>query len=227
MQAIILAAGKGTRMGSLTKDKPKHLFEVGGMPILKHTISVLPKGIKSVVVVIGYLGEKIRESLGDGLGEVKIEYVEQKELLGTAHAVWSARPLIRENKFMVLGGDDWYSLDDLARCAKEILAIGVTRINGCVPAAVMVKKEGCFDGLETEVVAGSVEVSYKATGVYVLDKEIFQYKPVRLKNGEVGLPQTLALLAKSRRVKVVEMPDWRQVNTPEDLEKLRKEIKVI
>lgn len=224
MQAIILAAGKGTRMGDLARDKPKHLFEVNGVPILKHTIMVLPKEIKSVVVVIGYLGEKIKEALGESLEGVKIEYVEQSELLGTAHAVWLVRPLIGEQKFMVLGGDDWFCADDLVRCVREKLAIGVMRTNGSIPAAVRMEVGGCFDGLETEASTVPDVVSFKATGVYVLDKKIFEYEPVKLKSGEMGLPQTIALMAKTRRVKVVEMPGWRQVNTPEDLGVLRKEV---
>ncbi|MFZ2202749.1 MAG: nucleotidyltransferase family protein [Microgenomates group bacterium] len=223
MQAIILAAGKGTRMRDLVNDKPKHLLEVGGMPILKHTISVLPKEVSSVVVVIGYLGEKIKEVLGDNFDGVEIKYVDQKELLGTAYAVWLARPLIKEKRFIVLGGDDWYGADDLERCVREELAIGVFRMKGPTPSAVRLKEDGYFDGLETEITGRQADQSYKATGVYVLDKEIFDYEPVKIGNGETGLPQTIALMARSRKVKAVEMPRWRQVNTPEDLEALRRE----
>jgi len=60
MQAIILAAGRGTRMGELTNDLPKPLLKISGRPILEYTLANLPREIDEVILVIGYHGHKIK-----------------------------------------------------------------------------------------------------------------------------------------------------------------------
>jgi len=67
MQAVILAAGEGTRMRPLTYTRPKVMLPIANKPILEHLISELSKaGVKDIVLVVGYKEEKIREYFGDG-----------------------------------------------------------------------------------------------------------------------------------------------------------------
>jgi bifunctional UDP-N-acetylglucosamine pyrophosphorylase/glucosamine-1-phosphate N-acetyltransferase len=81
MQAIILAAGKGTRMNDLTK--PKVMFELCGKPMIYHSIRNLnSSGIADITVVVGYLQQQVREYLGD-----VVKYAVQDQQLGTGHAV--------------------------------------------------------------------------------------------------------------------------------------------
>ncbi len=77
MQAVILAAGEGTRMRPLTYTRPKVMLPIANKPILEHLISELSKaGVKDIVLVVGYKEEKIREYFGDGSDfGVRIEYV--------------------------------------------------------------------------------------------------------------------------------------------------------
>jgi len=77
MQAIILAAGKGTRLRPLTHKIPKTLVSVAGKPILEHTLQALPPQIKEVVLVVGYKGDHIKRHLGDTHAGRKIIYVQQ------------------------------------------------------------------------------------------------------------------------------------------------------
>lgn len=86
--ALILAAGKGTRMKSKF---PKVLHKVGGVPMVEQVLrAVKAAGTQRQVVVVGFGGETVRDYLGD-----QAETVMQKEQLGTGHAVLQAEPLLQ------------------------------------------------------------------------------------------------------------------------------------
>ncbi len=96
-QAIVLAAGKGTRMKS---DLPKVLFEACGRPMIAYVIDALERaGIERIVVVIGYRGELVREALAD---RDNVIFAEQTEQLGTGHAVMMCRDALKDQTGPVL-----------------------------------------------------------------------------------------------------------------------------
>lgn len=113
MPAIILAGGLATRLRPLTETIPKALVEIHGQPFLWHQLQLLRRnGIRTVMLLVGYLGEKIKESFGDGseLG-VTLEYsFDGPSLLGTAGAIRQALPLLPE-RFFVLYGDSYLTCD--------------------------------------------------------------------------------------------------------------------
>jgi NDP-sugar pyrophosphorylase family protein len=113
MPAVILAGGLAMRLRPLTEPIPKALVEVAGRPFLWHQLQLLRKhGIRSVVLSVGYLGEKIQQTYGNGsdLG-VSLEYsFDGPELLGTAGAIRKALPLLPEH-FFVLYGDSYLTCD--------------------------------------------------------------------------------------------------------------------
>ncbi|WP_457591517.1 phosphocholine cytidylyltransferase family protein [Geoglobus sp.] len=76
MQAVILAAGMGSRLGNLTDKIPKALIDVGGKPLIAHSIEILrSSGIRKFVVVTGYRAYKIRSYLDEHYGDIEVEYV--------------------------------------------------------------------------------------------------------------------------------------------------------
>ena len=75
MQVVILAAGRGTRMGGLTERVPKSLLEVAGKTLLEHKFDILPDDVDEIIIVVGYLGDKIREWYGDGYHSKRIQYL--------------------------------------------------------------------------------------------------------------------------------------------------------
>jgi len=113
MQMVILAGGLATRLRPLTDAIPKSLVPINGKPFLHYQIERLKRhGITDIVLCIGYLGDRIKEFLGDGsrLG-VMVRYSEEKDqLLGTAGAIKKAEPLLRE-EFLVMNGDSYLMLD--------------------------------------------------------------------------------------------------------------------
>jgi len=108
LKAIILCAGKGTRLRPLTYTSAKHLIPIANKPVLFYGIEAIRDcGIKDVGIIIGETGEDIKEEIGNGVKwGVNISYIEQKEALGLAHAVVMARDFLGEDKFLMYLGDN-------------------------------------------------------------------------------------------------------------------------
>lgn len=106
LYGVILAAGRGQRLGKLGQIYPKPLLPVGNKPIMQHQLEdMIGVGIKEYIIVVGHLKDKIMDYFSDGSRwNVKITYVEQKEKLGIAHAVLQLEPMI-EVPFVLYLGD--------------------------------------------------------------------------------------------------------------------------
>src|SRR3989344_5644423 len=91
MQTVILAAGKGIRLRPVTLKVPKPLVLLNDRPILEHILNELPKKVDEVILVIGYLGDKVKKHFGNNFLGKKIKYVIQEEQLGTFHALKQAK----------------------------------------------------------------------------------------------------------------------------------------
>jgi len=216
-QAVILAAGKGTRMLPLTETRPKPMQEVSGKNLIEWKLAALPEAIRDVVIVVGYQGEQIREFFGDMWHGRSIRYVVQEKLNGTAGALWSARNLLH-GRFLVLMGDDLYAKEDIALMTEYSWAIGGQKIvRQEVGGEILSNPDGTFAGMNER--RHFIEQGFMNTGLYVLDEEIFSYDPVPIggSSTEFGLPHTLAVLAKKTPVAIVKATKWLQVTTPEDL----------
>jgi len=105
MKVVILAGGKGKRLGELTKTLPKPLMPVAGKPIIKHIMDNFSEfGITDFIVVVGYKKEDIMNYLGDGSRYgFNVRYIVQKEQLGTAHAISLVKNLVGPYFFVVYG----------------------------------------------------------------------------------------------------------------------------
>jgi MurNAc alpha-1-phosphate uridylyltransferase len=107
MRGMILAAGKGERMGSLTQKTPKPLLRAAGSYLIEHAIQSLSEaGIKEIVINVSYLKEQIIAALGNGARYgVKLFYSEEEERLETGGGIVKALPLLGDEPFVVLSGD--------------------------------------------------------------------------------------------------------------------------
>lgn len=110
MKGLILAAGRGERMGPLTADRPKPLLEVGGRPLIEHTVRrLVAAGVRELVVNHARFGEQIEAALGDGdrFG-AHIEYSSEGAApLGTGGGILRALPLVGSAPFVVVNADVW------------------------------------------------------------------------------------------------------------------------
>jgi UDP-N-acetylglucosamine diphosphorylase/glucosamine-1-phosphate N-acetyltransferase len=108
MKAVLLAAGKGKRLRPITATRPKPLIPIAGKPLLEHTIlSLKEAGINSILLIVGYKQEMIKEYFKDGVENfgVKIDYITQTEHLGTAHAAKNAMDFVGNDNFLLMYGD--------------------------------------------------------------------------------------------------------------------------
>ncbi|SMN02448.1 Glucose-1-phosphate thymidylyltransferase [uncultured Candidatus Thioglobus sp.] len=104
---MILAAGRGKRMKSLTKNTPKPLLKIKGKTLIEHSIEKLKKaGIVDIVINTSYLGEQIQAYLGDGSAfGVNIQYSTEASPLETAGGIIQALPLLGDKPFIVINSD--------------------------------------------------------------------------------------------------------------------------
>ncbi|MEE9583454.1 MAG: bifunctional sugar-1-phosphate nucleotidylyltransferase/acetyltransferase, partial [Dehalococcoidales bacterium] len=118
MQAVILAAGEGSRMRPLTYTRPKVMLPIANKPIMEHLLIELARaGIGEFVFVVGYHDEQVRSYFGDGgRWGVKIDYRTQRKPSGTADAIKQVEGLVNGN-FLVLNGDIIASREDIANLA--------------------------------------------------------------------------------------------------------------
>lgn len=217
MQAVILAAGRGKRMKGLTRATTKPMLKIKGKPLLEHKINALPKKVKEVVFVVGYHCEHILKHFKRYYNGKKIIYVFQHNLNGTGGALHQARCVLKD-RFLVMMGDDLYHKKDISDLLKNDLAI----------LGYEVDDPSLFGVIKTDSKGRMIDVIEKPknsrhklanTGMYILNKKFFDYDLVPIGNGEFGLPQTMAQMARDYEIKVEKARAWHPIGRPEDLKK--------
>jgi len=225
MQAVILAAGRGTRMGELTEEIPKPMLMVSGKTLIEHKLDALPGVIDEVIIIIGHKGDVVSNHFGDSYGNKKITYIIQDVLDGTAGALWRAKDILRGG-FIVMMGDDLYSAQDIATSAKALdwlLVVAKTEhmsAGGCVIVDALDRiisiEEGSHGGA-----AGRI-----STNLFRLDTRLFDYPmvPKSVGSNEYGLPQTVLASSKLSGVPffATMAHSWIQITSSEDLDKADK-----
>lgn len=225
MQAIILAAGKGTRLAPITDEIPKPLIPVCGEPIIMRLLQSLPEQIDEIIIVIGHKGEMIQQALGEVYAGKKIVYVTQGEMHGTYGALLSAKPHITTEHFLVLGADDIQDTEALTTMITKPLAFGVHH-------KILPQKEYLIVDIHDTIVRGMrrpTEIEFEkpqpmATGIYLLDSRVWNYPPAEYKDGEFGIPQTIRPMLLECDFTAIEMPHWIQINSHEDLAYAEREL---
>ncbi len=104
MDAVIIAAGRGTRMRPLTDTRPKPLLPIGDTTLLERIAQQAAPVVDRFVLVVGYRSDQIRDAIGEECAGRPLEYVEQPEQLGTAHAIGQVSDIVND-RFLVLNGD--------------------------------------------------------------------------------------------------------------------------
>jgi UDP-N-acetylglucosamine diphosphorylase/glucosamine-1-phosphate N-acetyltransferase len=216
MQAVILAAGEGTRMRPLTDATPKPMLPVGGRPLVAHTAdAAAAAGAEELIFVVGYRGEQVRSYFGDEHRGVPVSYALQEDRLGTAHAVRAARDALT-GPFAVLNGDDLYDRESLTALLSGGPAVGTYEADD--PSAY-----GVFD-LDGGEVTGVVEKPADPpsnrvnVGAYVFPAAARDWLEVpRSQRGEHELTDVLGRVIERRTVRTVPVDRWLGVGRPWEL----------
>jgi NDP-sugar pyrophosphorylase family protein len=225
MKAILLAAGKGERLGEVTRARPKPMVELRGKPILQHNVELcVQHGASDLYINLHHLPELIRGHLGDGARfGAKIHYAFEPELLGTAGAVQAFAKGWRE-PFLVLYGDNLISYDlgalvaaHRARGAELTMAVHEledVRQSGVAILGADDRITGFVEKPQSEPPSRWVNM-----GVYVLEPSLVAKIPAGFSDfGKQWIPQWVA---EGRRVYAWRAPERvGAVDTPELLKKL-------
>jgi N-acetylgalactosamine kinase len=231
VRAIVLAAGRGTRMGSLTASTPKPLLFINGKPLLACILEDLAAaGLREVVVVTGYLGEQIEQAFGDGsrLG-LSLVYRRQVRADGTAGALLLARDLVAGGPFLLSWGDILVDADFYGRLCRRFAEAPCDVLLAVNPvddpwrgAAVYVDGDWRVARIVEKPPQGTSTTGWNNAGLFIFSPLILQYA-ARLQpsaRGEYELPQAIARMVEDGRdVRAMPVGDlWSDVGTPEDLQ---------
>ncbi len=185
MKAMILAGGLSTRLYPLTKQVPKPLVPVAGEPNAVHLIRYLKSyGIDEIAINVHYLAEMIAETLGDGSAfGVRLEYLYEKVLLGSAGAVEQMKYFLSDAPFVVVGCDDLTDLplDRLLQFhaqKKAIATIGLVERDEVDQYGVVVTdSDGKITGFQEKPPKGTEKSKLVNTGIYAFTPDIFDRIP--------------------------------------------------
>ena len=221
---VLMAGGLGTRLRPLTETVPKPMLTVGGKPLLEQIIGVFAdQGFWRVSISVNYRAEMVRDHFGDGSAfGVEIDYIEEKQRMGTAGALslLSERP---SEPFIVMNGDLLVALQfaDLLAYHREKSALGtlvVREYEHQVPYGVVRSAEGLMTGIEEK----PIERYFVNGGIYVLSPEALDH----LTPGDpLDMPDLLLRLGEAGgNVGVFPLRDyWRDIGRIDDLEAARSE----
>lgn len=184
-QAVILCAGLGTRLRPLTDTMPKPMIPILGKPLLEWNIEQFKKhGVMEFFINLYYLPDVIRDYFGDGakLG-VKINYFQEKEILGTAGGVKDFASILGEAFFVIYG--DMLSLMDYGKMAEEFAkhpdAIGMQKMqrtdNYADADVAELAEDGSYAKIHSKPHTEKYPNAYRMKGVFILKKEILDYIP--------------------------------------------------
>ncbi|WP_137288217.1 UTP--glucose-1-phosphate uridylyltransferase AglF [Natronorubrum halophilum] len=235
MQAVVLSAGKGTRLRPLTEEKPKALVEVDGRPIIEDVFdNLLAAGADELIVVVGYLKEKVMDRYGDSYRGVPITYAHQREQLGLAHAMLQVESLI-DDDFMLMLGDNVFraNLEDVMNRQREDRADAAFLVE-----EVPYEEASRYGVLDTNEYGEIVEVVEKPddppsnlvmTGFYTFTPAIFHacHLVQPSDRGEYELSDAVDLLIQSgRTIDAIRMDGWRvDVGYPEDRDRAEERLR--
>lgn len=219
MKAVILVAGKGTRMAKYY-DGPKHLLPVAGRPVVERVLDALPAEVDEIVLVVGGPHEaKIREHFTSGQwGGKPIAFAVQKEQLGLAHAFKSAKELVTDGQWLGMIGDDLLGAGDLTKLLEHEAALLAARTDHPENFGVLVTDE---EGYLVRSVEKPKEFISDLiwTGHMMMNQQFFELDVPPSARGEYETPDVwMKMIEEGTKIKVVEADFWMPINDKHQLE---------
>ena len=231
--AVLLAAGRGTRMGQLTRDVPKPMIEVRGKPVLQHIVEGLRgAGVREFLIVVGYHANAICEHFGDGPRfNIDIKYATQAVQDGTGRVVDLARDFTENLPFVLSYGDilveprNYKRIVDLDDDVEAIVSVKRDE-DVSKGGAVFVNERMELVDLREKPKPGEPTSPWYNAGLYAFRPSIFEFtsKLQPSPRGEYELTDAIRDLARSgKKVQALELQgEWADVRDPEILEKLNR-----
>lgn len=247
MKAVILAAGKGTRMRELTQETPKPMLRVHGRPILEHIIQGLMSAkIREICIITGWRADVIQDYFGDGSKfGIRIVYAHQAVQDGTGSAPGYAKAFVGKDDFLLTYGDILVRPDTYLRmieryrslpCAgvitvtqgEDVTKGGINFFDAdfCLTRVVEKPSPAQLDALRAEGLLRAGQPVHYNAGIYIFRPEIYDFtaKLQKSPRGEYELTDAITMLIQSgRRLAGLEIEGrWVDVRDPEVLGQLER-----
>lgn len=233
-KAILLAAGRGTRLGALTDDRPKPMVPVAATPVLEHILRGLKSaGLTEFLFVVGYKREAIERYFGGGdRWGVSIEYFIQETANGTGAALLHGKPFAGDDPFLASYGDiltdpaHYHALIENYTTNDCAAVIGINHMDPSAGAAAF-HESGRLTGVREKPKPGEPTSEWNVAGVSIYSKvvwpELAALQPSA--RGEYEITDAItALIASGAEVRAEEMRGfWSDVGTPEALAEAERE----
>ncbi len=198
MKAVVMAAGKGTRMEPLTCTRPKPMLPVANRPFLTHVLDEF-LGIVSEAIIVIHPEDTKTPTLGAAYKAIALSYIVQEKQLGTGHALLCARDVITD-RFLLVNGDNLFSHDDITTiCSLEtgLLASYKTDLSAY---GALISKGKYLQEIREKSVSGP---GYSNAGLYILTPDIFSFTPSLSPRGEYELTDMLNAYGKKKPLTIV------------------------
>ncbi len=231
-KVLISAAGRGSRMLDLAKDKPKHLIKVNGKPFLYYLLNNLKKaGFEEIIMVVGYKKEFMDKFLEEYGKEFNVTLVNQFDALGedrygTACPLECTKNLLKNESFLAVYGDNLYSVEDLKRFNIDDDYCYIAGLPHDEPqnyGVLHVDDDGFLRGIvekPKEYVGNLIN-----TGLYKFTPDVFKYlDQIDLSpRGEYELTDVVDILAKKGKMKAKDLKGiWLDFGKPQDVAKVEE-----
>jgi NDP-sugar pyrophosphorylase family protein len=212
MDAILLAAGLGTRLRPYTESTPKPLLPVQGRPILDWTLGALPAAVDRILVVVNYLAEQFEAYLKQQSHFRHWQTVRQEQPRGTGDALRTCRSHLRSGSFLVLNGDDLFGATDLAELVRHPAALLVHPVEEPRKFGIAYQKpDGTLDRLVEKPPLEGVQLAN--TGAYTFPAHVFDTELQLSERGEYEITDYVSALARQGTVQLVQAKFWFPIGT--------------
>lgn len=232
-KAVVLAAGRGTRMGSFTDQTPKAMLDVRGRPMLEHVLDALASvGVDRFFLVVGYRREMVEEHFRDW--RLPIEFRVQDPIDGTGSAARLARDFAGADPFLLTFGDILCDPRAYVECSRVLVensaaaaVLGVKETGDpWQAAAVYVTPDGRVSGIIEKPPKGTSTTPWASAGVYAMRPSVFSFLD-RLElspRNEYELTSIFEMMLRGGvEVRIGAMRgSWRDVGRPEDLDAVNR-----
>jgi glucose-1-phosphate thymidylyltransferase len=212
--AIVPAAGVGTRLRPHTHTVPKALINVAGRPILAHILDgLIAEGVERVVLIVGYMGDRIREYVTRRYGKMA-DFVEQEERLGLGHAVFLAAEKVVKGPVVIVLGDTIVHTDFSIFLNGADVVLGVKQVEDPRRFGIVEVCDGYVAGLMEK--PEKPKSNLALVGLYYIpeSREIFaaldeMIRTGRMTRGEYQLTDALAkMLDDGTKMRVHKVEGW-------------------
>jgi NDP-sugar pyrophosphorylase family protein len=214
MDAVILAAGLGTRLRPHTLTTPKPLLPVRGRPILDWILGALPPQVDRIVVVVHYLADQVEGYLRSQPWFARWETVLQIKPQGTGDALRQCRQQLHSEKFLVLNGDDLFGAGDLLKLAETTAGLLVHAVEKPRQFGIaFLRPDGTLEKLVEKPNLDGRQLAN--TGAYLFPRQVFDIELPLSARGEYEITDYVSGLAARAPFQVVQARLWLPIGTEE------------